>query len=195
MPGVDLKINVPGLKGMTDALGKKRMIHEAIGMKMLAMVGANFEQSGIWAKWAPLKASTLYGRRGKGGGGKALMDTGRLRASFRSQATTQSVRVGSPLTIAKYHDEGRKGPWVIKPKTAKALAFPFPGGGVIVTKGMTKSYGHQKKGAAYFKGKGFLVVKGVKHPGYPARFLLPPTTFAESYAAGVVEAIIGPHTG
>ncbi len=175
-PKLSVKVHLPGIERMIRKLGPERKgLFDAIGIEILKLIHRNFEMGGAWGRWAALKFSTMYGRRGRGG--KPLQGTGRLKASFRWEATANGVRVGSPLKIALYHQEGRKGPWIIKPRRAKALAFPFPprmGGTAKLTKGMVSSSGLASRSAKFFRESGFMVVRHVKHPGYPARPILPP---------------------
>ncbi len=60
-----------------------------------------------------------------------------------------AASVGSAVFYSEYHEDGRKGPWSIKPKNPD---------GFLVFKG--------SDGKKVF-------AKIVKHPGYPARRMLP----------------------
>jgi phage gpG-like protein len=172
-------------------LGDMRPVFSAIGMELIKQVGQNFETEGIWAKWAPMKESTKFSRR-QGGSSKLLAATGKLRASFRMEAQKNFVRVGSPLMVARLHHEGRRGPWTIKPKNAKALAFPWAGGTALGKGGSAKlgSYSYHKRSKAFLSNTPMAVVMKVIHPGYPARLLLPPPEVAQRIAVQVSEMMI-----
>ena len=70
--------------------------------------------------WAPLKLRA----------GRILSDTGRLRNSLSYKTGDDEVEVGTNVLYAKTHQFGA----TIKPKKAKALAFPGPNGKTIFAK-------------------------------------------------------------
>jgi len=208
---VQVKVVVPDLDRLSKILSDMRPVFAAVGMELLKEIGRNFEQQGVWSKWAPLRPNTMAARR-SGSSSKALQASGRLRASFRSQATKDQVRVGSPLMIARYHEEGRGEPvggkgWTISPKRKKALAFVVAGGGqslkgmgqargisVAAMRGKFTSYGFAKRSAKFMGKANFAVVKSVHHPGYPARKMLPPPAQALSIARAVALKFLGGNT-
>lgn len=179
----EVLVKTPTLDRVAAKVKDTRGLFAAIAVEVHKKVMENFEAEGIWKKWAPNKPSTLFGRRS--GGGMILQDTGGLKASFRFDYNDKEATVGSPLKIALYHQEGRKGPWVIRPRRAKALAFPWQGGGKVAEGGF-KSFGHLKRSGEYRKGD-FMVVKKVIHPGYPARPMLPTGKDAEDLVNSVAK--------
>jgi phage gpG-like protein len=205
---VQVRVIVPDLDRLSKTLSDMRPVFAAIGMELLKEIGRNFEQQGVWVKWAPLKPNTLAGRR-SGSSSKALQASGRLRASFRSQSSKDQVRVGSPLVIAKYHEEGRGEPvgnpgWTIRPKKGKALAFIVASGGqslksmgkaqgisVAAMRGKFKSYGFQKRSAKFMGKANFAIVQSVHHPGYPARKMLPHPSRALTISRAVAMKFLG----
>jgi phage gpG-like protein len=187
-------------------------VFSAIGMELLKEIGKNFDAEGIWKKWAPMRPGTKLGRR-QGSSSKLLAASGRMRASFRSEPMKSYVRVGSPMMLARLHHEGRKGPWTIAPRHAKALAFPSAGGASlkqryagplamirgkniqVVRKGKPgqaikvvkfQTYAYHKRSKAFMSNVPMAVVLKVRHPGYPSRPLLPPDEIARRISAGVV---------
>lgn len=70
--------------------------------------------------------------RAKAEGGQTLSDTGRLRASITHVVGRDSVSVGTNVVYAAIHQfGGQTGPRVIRPRRAKALAFPGAGGEIV----------------------------------------------------------------
>ena len=201
---VQVRVLVPDLDRLSKTLADMRPVFAAVGMELLKEIGRNFEQQGVWVKWAPLRPNTIAGRRA-GSSSKALQASGRLRASFRSEAGKDQVRVGSPLVIAKYHEEGRGEPvgnpgWTIRPKKGKALAFVVASGGqslksrgisVAAMRGKFKSYGYAKRGAKFMGKANFAVVASVHHPGYPARKMLPHPSRALTISRAVAMKFLG----
>ena len=192
---VQVRVLVPDLDRLSKTLSDMRPVFAAVGMELLKEIGRNFEQEGVWAKWAPLRPNTMAGRRA-GSSSKTLQASGRLRASFRSEATKDQVRVGSPLVIAKYHEEGRGEPvgdpgWTIRPKKGKALAFVVATGGQSLKRGKFKSYGYAKRSAKFMGKANFAVVASVHHPGYPARKMLPHPSRALTISRAVAMKFLG----
>jgi phage gpG-like protein len=161
-------------------------LYAAIAVELLKEIHKAFDGTASWARWPKLKASTLYGHR-SGDSAKPLARSGRLRGSFRPDWDSKHARVGSPLKIAAYHHEGRSGPWTIAPRRRKALAFPWAGGAPA---GGFKSYGHLKRSKTFREGKNFAVVRKVRHPGYPARPMLPPQARALEIANEVLSVML-----
>jgi phage virion morphogenesis protein len=81
---------------------------DGIGSMLVTQSLHHFEtQSGPdGAKWAPLAASTLRGRRGRRGTPAVLQDRGHLRGSITSQPGADGVSVGSNLVYAAIHHFG-----------------------------------------------------------------------------------------
>ena len=176
-------------------LGDTRPMFAALGMELWTEIMRGFEMGGAWEKWKPLLPNTMAGRRA-GGSSRPLQASGQLKASFRSEADKGQVRVGSPLKVALYHQEGRgtfvgRPAWKILPRRAKALAFPVATGGRPVgSKEAFKSYGHKKRSAKFLKGANMAVVRSVLHPGYPPRPMLPPEAAALKIAKDVISTML-----
>ena len=152
---VDIVVSTTGLdllKSLTQRFGSPevmRELHSRWGFRTLKWVEMNFRQQGALTgtPWAKLKPSTIANRRK--GSSLILQDSGALRQSFVMNASATSVSVGSPLFYAEFHEEGRAGPWVIRPRKR---------GGVLAFRGTD--------------GK-MVYARVVTHPGYPARRMLP----------------------
>lgn len=189
-----------------------------IGIAALRWVDKNFQTGGGQVGgWRPLRPLTVFGRRK--GSNLPLSDTGALRRSFIFKAEPNAVAVGTYgelAKIARWQSEGTPGPYPIRPRFKKALAFPAPplaaysmGVGfyakraVIGKKGAAtpRATGIPRVGittpsairAVGFKvpgGKGpiqsFAVVKGVMHPGLPSRRILP----TAEEVAPIVQAVV-----
>jgi phage gpG-like protein len=156
MPNVvDISVSATGgdlLRGLTQRFGQPdvlRELHRRWGIRTLNWIDLNFRQQGALTgtPWAKLRPLTIAQRRR--GSQSILQDTGELRRSFVMQFNSSGVAVGSPLFYAEFHEEGRTGPWEIRPKYLD---------GVLAFKGTN--------GETIF-------AKVVKHPGYPARRMLP----------------------
>lgn len=191
---VEVLIGDLDIERVRKQLGDTHPMFAALGMELLKEVYRNFEVGGAWAKWAPLRPGTILSRRA-GPSSKPLQASGQLRASFRSEAGKGQVRVGSPLKVAKYHQEGRgiyvgKPKWAILPRRAKALAFPFAGGTALGSPGKFKSYGFKKRSAKFLSGTPMMVVRKVMHPGYPPRPMLPPEAVALRLAQNVITEML-----
>ncbi len=152
---VDIVVSTTGLgllKNLTERFGSPevlRELHTRWGIRALNWVEMNFRQQGALtgSPWAKLKPSTIANRRK--GSSLILQDSGALKRSFKMVASAASVSVGSPLFYAEFHEEGRTGPWAIRPRKANGfLAFRGTDGRMVYT-------------------------RLVNHPGYPARRMLP----------------------
>lgn len=100
-------------------------LHRRFGVQAIKWINENFQQSGGLLEdgpWQRLSENTIAGRRK--GSNKILMNNGLLRQSFNFQATSTEVRVGSASKVALFHEEGTEGPYEIKPRNKKSLAFP-----------------------------------------------------------------------
>lgn len=166
MSGIQVVIDDKGarriLKAAAASVGSKRLL-DAIGERHLKAVNDNFRKGGVEKKWAPLTENTKAAR--KRGGDKPLQDTGRLRQSFdyKTSLSGHRVIVGTRSRIASYHQDGTK-PYLIPKGKPKLLAFVTVGGLTFATR--------------------------VKHPGLPARPMLPSTKLAKKLAIAVAEAVI-----
>jgi len=162
------KLNKTGAQLSGSGAGGKTELHRRYGIQALNWIDENFRKSGALtgSKWAKLRPNTVAGRRKKSN--KPLLNTGLMRASFTSRATSLDVRVGSPLFYAAFHEEGTS-PYVITPKNAKVLAFPVASGGSQVK----ASFSSTTTRATFRKGQRLGFARRVNHPGLPARPMLP----------------------
>ena len=110
---IEVKVDDTGFRRLLAAASQAtnpEVVLRAIGLRQLKWIDDNFQQEGKLSVggWQALKASTLARRRG--GQGKILQDTGRLRGSFEvREATSSYVVVGSVLEYAATHNFGRAG--------------------------------------------------------------------------------------
>ena len=135
------------LKKMTFNAERRSALHERWATIAWRWIGRNFASNGgMVGGWKPLAAGTLAARRG--GSGNILQDRGAggLKGSFMPEWTSEYAKVGSPLTIAAYHEYGtgtygvRGAPYPIVPKKpGGVLAFEVAAGGVGVKKIRMKS--------------------------------------------------------
>jgi phage gpG-like protein len=139
----------------------KRGLLKAIGLRQLRWIDDNFKSDGKLAGgWKPLSENTVAGRRG--GSGRILQDTGKLRMSFTSKMESEdTLWVGSQLDVAEWHHFGTR-PYDIRPVRAQVLSFITVGGRVF---------------ARY-----------VHHPGLPARRMLPTQDEAKDMGVRLLEA-------
>lgn len=145
---------------------------------ILAMnwINRNFQtEGGMVGGWAPLSDNTLAARRK--GSGRILQDTGLLRMSFTPEWTSEFARVGSPLDIALYHEQGTG---IHGPKHSYYPIYPKKPGGVLRFT-MATSTGVKTKEFKSGKKMTFRVAEGAatyvkyveKHPGVAKRRMLP----------------------
>lgn len=138
-----------------------KVLYKRIGIKILRYVNDNFKAEGKESKWKKLSKLTIQARRKKSS--KILQDTGKLKQSYTYKVGRRSVKIGSPLKIAKHHEFGTKS-YQIVPKKKKALLFGVnPAERARLAK---KAGSKAEKGKAIFS-------KGVQHPGLVARPMLP----------------------
>ena len=143
-----IRIDVNNLDAQAAALSfalNKQALLKGIGEIGLSWVNKNFEGEGsMVGGWVDLEPNTIAGRRK--GSSAILQDTGNLRDSFDYEISGDTVRIGTKVEYASYHEFGT-GPYDIYPVHAKALAFMTAGGMVFA--------------------------KVVHHPGLPQRRMLP----------------------
>jgi phage gpG-like protein len=138
-----------------------RQYSQLVGLRLLRWVDQNFRAEGSEEKWAPLRPSTIAGRRGQGVGARALQDTGRLKQSFAMELPADDkVVVGTSVEYAKWHHEGTRA-YKIIPKRARVLKFNAVGGTI-----------YSKK---------------VNHPGLPSRKLIPSERLAREISVDAIE--------
>jgi phage gpG-like protein len=174
---IDVDVNAPkALLASLQAVLRPELLLKLLGLRYTNFLSTRFEgdgsvpNEGIGAKWVPLKPSTVMQRRQ--GSSRPLQDTGRLKMSYTGTPNFGAdwVEVGSNMEYASYHEEGTK-PYVITPKTKKALAAKLSAGGWVV-------FG-----------------KRVNHPGIPARPVLPDVPLAERIGVEEIESVIDDVTG
>lgn len=102
---------------------------------------------------------------------------------------------GGPAFYGVYFEKGGKGPYEIRPKNKKALAF-FGGEGPVprnasvlasVTLGLSKSGSARARAIEKFGALGGIVVKSVKHPAIPKLPFMEPSL--EERRDSIVEAL------
>ena len=180
MAGVSIKIDLKGMREMRNLLrnyaqaigGNRAELHMRYGIQAMNWIDRNFRaQGGLLATgpWAKLRPNTIAGRRK--GSSLILQDAGQMRQSFQMNFDSQRAVVGSADKKALWHEEGTK-PYTIRPKTAKALAFPVAEGGRAVTVAVRLKSAQSGTGK-YRKGQNLAFAQEVHHPGLPARRMLP----------------------
>ena len=157
-----------------DAGASKTELHRRYGQQATQWIDKNFRQQGGLLEdgpWQELSPNTIAGRRK--GSSLALLNTRNLAGSFGNfVATSTEVRIGSSEKTALWHNEGTKGPYEIKPKFKKALAFAVAQGGTKITRKVAQRSAKFGTGHLRMKMNG-IVVKGVLHPGLVKRRMLP----------------------
>jgi phage gpG-like protein len=155
------------LARLIGALGPAPML-KVIGARLMSYVDESFRTSGR-GNWPALRPSTLALR--KSGGDQPLQDTGRYKQSFVVETGETYVEVGSSLKtpdgipLAAIHERGTQ-PYVIRVKAARMLAAQTRGG-------FWMRFG-----------------KEVRHPGVPARPVLPTQEQAEKLVQETVDEMI-----
>jgi len=209
---MSIEIRVTGLQGAEKYLKQvlasvkdRTQMMRQIGTAVDKWIDTNFAAEGVEQPWFRLAPSTVFARtQGRGlGGAKILQDKGLLRASHSFVATADKVVVGFPEgSTAAFHHFGTN-PYVIRPRSAKVLAFPFPmwmnlgqrvgGANVVVRRrtgtsrrGVVSAKRATQLGYKIPKGRGdtqaMLITREVHHPGLVARPLLPSIALAEQIA-------------
>jgi phage gpG-like protein len=148
---------------------------EAVGERLLAWVSENFRRRGIEKPWPPLKPSTVAGRRKRKGSGvsQPLQATGRLAQSFTYEIAGRAVKVGTRDVRALWHHYGTS-PYEITVKPS----------------GRPARRNARRKGALHFVGSAGRDVfrREVRHPGLPARPLVPSPALARRLAEEALAA-------
>ena len=177
--------------------GGSSALHARYAVIASQWIDRNFQsQGGLVGGWRRLTPLTTGGRRM--GTTRILQDTGVLRASFVPKWTENEAIVGTAMEISKYHEFGTRGPYEIRPKRAKALAFKAAGPfsdirtqrvrttkvgasfsslitGRTFKSGLTQAQIMGKKwiNPLAYKGEYYVLAKKVIHPGLPQRRMLP----------------------
>ena len=146
-----------------------RVLLALIGARFLSYADESFRTNGR-GKWKPLSQLTLLLR--KHGGNQPLQDSGRYKQSFVQVSDHQTyvevgtnLKTGTGLSLGRIHEFGT-GPYTIRAQKAHGLAA------------------QTRAGAWLHFGK------EVRHPGIPARPVLPPKAVAERLAKETLEAIL-----
>ncbi len=176
------------VREVTKVLGSPEPLLRAFGVATLGFIGQTFREGGRPA-WTPLRPSTVAQRRaGRGSGSaKPLQNTGALLRSFDLAVYATRVVVFSQSKVGPWQHAGTRGPYPIRPKVAKALAWVGvgDGGGQVSFSGLGRGrptgrgsfVGTPKRGGrtviAKKAGASLVFAKGVMHPGLPARRILP----------------------
>lgn len=78
------------------------------GIVMLASVNRNFGESGRPSRWVPLAPGTVRQKARLGYSPLPLIRTGVLRASISPSTSTNSLKIGTSVPYAKYHQLGTR---------------------------------------------------------------------------------------
>lgn len=108
-----------------EAIDQPGGVLDTIGASLEASVAHRFETE-TGPDGRPWKQS----RRAREEGGQTLSDSGKLRASITRRLGPGEVSVGTNVAYAAVHQFGA----TIRPRNAKALAFPGPDGTIIFSK-------------------------------------------------------------
>lgn len=163
-----LKIQIARLDKLQKGVAQqRRKLHQRWGILTLQWIDRQFMTRGAHggAPWRSLSPNTIIGRRK--GSSVPLQDTGELRGSFTSKPSARSVRVGTEKRYAPFHEFGTR-PYSIVPVRAKVLAFPHTAGRPLKA-GVTFPSAERK----FPRGTPIIYSKGVRHPGLPARKIMP----------------------
>lgn len=162
---VDARMLFQKTRAINAGLSQGKILR-AVGLRLMGWVARNFEDDGTEQKWKPLSPNTVAQRRK--GSNRPLQDTGRLKQSWTKSTGNphiigDTVSVTSNMKYAPYHEFGT-GPYTIKPKKGKRLAFMTAGG--------------------------MRFPKEVHHPGVPKRRMTPTDALAKELALSTINAYI-----
>ena len=179
---ISVKLSLRGISRVRNLLsryaraigGNRAELHQRFGIQALNWIDRNFRSEGgqlTTGPWRKLSPNTIAGRRKKSS--KILQDRGAsgLKGSFTMQFDSTRATVGTATPYAPYHERGTR-PYIIRPKTAKMLAFPVAGGGVPVTAAVRRRSNRFGSGG-YRRGQNLAFALEVHHPGLPMRRMLP----------------------
>lgn len=162
---VEIRIDINNLETQAAALSfalNQQALLKGIGELGIAWVNKNFETEGaLVGGWVDLEPSTIAGRRKNSTA--ILQDTGNMRESFDYAINGDTVRIGTQVEYASYHEEGT-GPYDIYPVRARALAFMGAGG--------------------------MIFAKVVHHPGLPQRRMLPDEKDLQEIAQSAIDLLL-----
>ncbi|MGO8323687.1 phage virion morphogenesis protein [Rhizobium ruizarguesonis] len=119
-----------GFEQLQHLMGDTRPVMAAIGVEVVGSTHMRFvtQTDPDGQAWAPLNPAYAATKRNS----RILTESGRLRDSINSQASSDEVRVGTNTIYAAAHQFGAE----IKPKTASHLYFRI-GGQLVVTDSVT----------------------------------------------------------
>lgn len=180
MAALVIKVDVTAANRQLATVGKAlapSTILKVIGLRMVSFVDESFRTSGR-GKWAPLRPSTIEGRRE--GSSMPLQDTGKYRMSFTGQSGSgfdpeghppvtdgmTFVQIGTESPLKDWHERGTK-PYTIRAKNNRH--------------GLLRK---NPNGSWTFFGK------EVHHPGLPARPVLPTFAEATKFSQETVQAML-----
>lgn len=167
---IQIHIETTGLLrkvGILRRILQGRRILGIVADAQLKWIDQNFEQNGALSAppWAPNRPNTVASK----GHSRILQRTGGLRRSFRSKISVfrggGRVQVGTGHRLAQFAEHGTRA-HIILPRRAKVLRF------VTV--------------------QGTVFARRVRHPGTPARRMLPRREVAERISVSAINAFIRP---
>jgi phage gpG-like protein len=161
-------------------------IHKRFAVKLQQWSDLNFRRGGS-PRWKPLSPNTIAQRRQ--GSSLALRDRGQLQQSMQTAYDGTAANLYSRDKRSAWHHYGT-GPYIIRPKNGKFLAFQVAGGvgnamfgvrNTIAITRTTRGGKRQTKNVKVFGYRGIgpgeagnaMFVREVHHPGLTARPLLP----------------------
>lgn len=123
-----MAVIVKGIRKINNLLRKVqvKVVNQATPLKQAGVLLLNeidgyFQQGGNpsqGGKWKMIKELTIARK----GSSRVLIDTGVLRGSFRQDITGNTLRIGTQVKYAKYHEEGDGVPKrPMLPSTAKVV--------------------------------------------------------------------------
>jgi len=120
------------MNDLIDRLAKPKQALKECGLVLLRSIEKNFKAGGRPMRWKASKRAAATG------GGKTLVDTGRLKSSITMDATNTELKVGTNVKYAAIHQLGGTVPGhIILPKRAKALRWFDKSGTVRFAKKVT----------------------------------------------------------
>lgn len=176
VPTVELRIAQDKVRAVLNLMSKPEPLLKAWGLRTMKEIDDIFRAHGIPA-WKPLAPSTQAAHPGRA-------PLAGIKNSMDLQVQGKRAVIFSRHPAAGFMEFGTKGPYEIRPRVAKALAFPFFPGGPTPTarkRGVGgvargRSRGNPRQKAAYALGGGkqpLSFFAHVTHPGLPVRRIFP----------------------
>lgn len=178
--GFEIKIDTKKAEAQLREVGaalRTDVLLRLIGERLKLFVAEAFRTQGgsTGHAWRLLRPNTLANPK-RGRGAQVLRNTGALHQSFVAEVGSDRVTVGSNKFYAGFHQFGTR-PYEIRPVNKRALFF-------WTVKG----------NAAPYMGKGNTFARVVRHPGLPARPMLPDESqtrmLAEQTLRGYVDRVL-----